>query len=472
MNTLYWHDYETWGEVPAADKPCQFAGLRTDENLNVIGEPLVFYCKPAADVLPKPIACLITGITPQQALAEGVSEHEFIATIHEELAKPGTCGVGYNTLRFDDEVTRYALYRNFYDPYEREWQNGNSRWDIIDMVRLVYALRPEGIEWPLHESGKPSFKLEHLCAINGLMHESAHDALSDVQATIALAKLIRERQPKLYDYVYTLRQKNRAKAMLDLENRKPVLYISSMFPAEQGCAAIIAPIAVHPVNKNAVIAFDLSVDPEPLAQMGVEQIRERLFTRREDLPEGVERLPLMLVHVNKCPVLVTPKMVDEAAAKRLKLDPAKVQKNWRRLQQMDIAKKLQQVYKAQEFAPRNDPEQQLYDGFFSPQDKQAMYAIRNATPTELAANKFTFKDKRLPELLFRYRARNFPESLSSEEVQRWQEHCYQRVTSADAGGSITLQDYYQTLDAMRLEAGDERQNKIVAALLEYGDKLL
>ena len=380
MNTLYWHDYETWGEVPALDKPSQFAGVRTDEDLNIVGEPLVFYCKPAADLVPKPEACLVTGITPQQAMAEGVSEYEFIAAIHKELSAPGTCGVGYNTLRFDDEVTRYALYRNFYDPYEREWQNGNSRWDIIDMVRLTYALRPEGIEWPKREDGNPSFKLEHLTAANGLSHAAAHDALSDVHATIDMARLIRRHQPKLYQYAYDLREKNRAKAMLDIENRRPVLHISSMYPSAQGCAAIVAPIAVHPVNKNAIIAYNLSADPEPLSQLGVEQIRERLFTRKDDMPEGMERLPLVLIHINKCPMLITPKMVDGPTAARLSLDPELVQANWRRLQQMDIAQKLQQVYKAQTFDKRTDPEQQLYDGFFSPQDKQAMFAIRNASP--------------------------------------------------------------------------------------------
>jgi exodeoxyribonuclease-1 len=245
-----------------------------------------------------------------------------------------------------------------------------------------------------------------------------------------------------------------------------------MFPAENGCAAIIAPIAVHPINKNAYITFDLSADPEPLAQLGVDQIRERLFTRQADLPEGVTRLPLKLVHINKCPVLVTPKMVDGKTAERLNLDPAKVHENWQRLRQMDIEKKLQQVYKAQEFAPRTDPEQQLYDGFFSPQDKQAMFAIRNATAQELATNTFTFKDKRLPELLFRYRARNFPESLTNEEMQRWQAYCFQRVTDEAAGGSITLQDYYQRLDEVRLEKQDEKTTRIVQALLEYGDKLV
>ncbi|MFT7661707.1 MAG: exodeoxyribonuclease-1, partial [Gammaproteobacteria bacterium] len=200
-NTFYWHDYETFGVDPSKDRPSQFAGLRTDEDLNPVGEPLVIYCQPQKDILPAPQACLITGITPQLAMEKGLLEPQFIEAIHRQLSVPGTCGVGYNSIRFDDEVTRYALYRNFFDPYQREWKNGNSRWDIMDMLRLTRALRPEGIEWPDHEPGRPSFKLEHLTAANGLAHEAAHDALSDVTATIAVAKLVKDKQPRLFDYV-------------------------------------------------------------------------------------------------------------------------------------------------------------------------------------------------------------------------------------------------------------------------------
>jgi len=191
-NTFYWHDYETFGVDPAKDRPSQFAGLRTDEELNPIGDPLVIYCQPQRDILPSAQACLITGITPQLAMEKGIPEPEFIHAIHRELSLPGTCGVGYNSIRFDDEVTRYALYRNFFDPYQREWKNGNSRWDILDMLRLTRALRPEGIEWTDHEPGRPSFRLEHLTAANGIAHEAAHDALSDVTATIAMAKLVKQ----------------------------------------------------------------------------------------------------------------------------------------------------------------------------------------------------------------------------------------------------------------------------------------
>jgi len=203
--TFYWHDYETFGVRPAKDRPSQFAGIRTDDDLNIIGEPLVVFCKPIPDVLPAPMACILTGITPQHALENGICESEFIARIHNEMSLKDTCSVGYNSLRFDDEITRYTLYRNFFDPYAREWQNGCSRWDIIDLVRMTYALRPEGIEWPLNEKGYPSFRLELLTQANRILHEDAHDALSDVHATIGLAKLIKQKQPKLFEWLLKTR---------------------------------------------------------------------------------------------------------------------------------------------------------------------------------------------------------------------------------------------------------------------------
>ena len=239
VNTLYWHDYETFGIDPARDCPSQFAGIRTNESLEVIGEPLRLYCRPPLDRLPSPMASLVTGITPQNALDKGVPERTFIEQIHRELSVPGTCGVGYNSIRFDDEVTRHTLYRNFYDPYEREWKQGNSRWDIIDMVRLARALRPDGIKWPDYDDGSPCFKLEQLTQANGISHESAHDALSDVMATIAMARLVREKQPQLYQYVYEHRLKHKVAELINLNHRKPFLHVSGKLPRENGYTALM-----------------------------------------------------------------------------------------------------------------------------------------------------------------------------------------------------------------------------------------
>ena len=478
MNTtLYWHDYETTGATPARDRPSQFAGVRTDEALNIIGDPLVLYCKPSRDVLPHPIASLVTGITPQRQESEGVPEPEFIARIHRELSQPGTCGVGYNSIRFDDEVTRYTLYRNFYDSYEREWKNHNSRWDIIDMMRLARALRPEGIEWPNYDDGSPCFKLEELTAANGLSHEAAHDAFSDVLATIALAKLVREKQPKLYQYLYQNRGKQQVAGLVDVIHRKPFLHVSSKLPRENGYVGLMMPLVQHPVNKNAVLCFNLMGDAQALADLSTEQIIERVFTSADELPEGVERLPLKAVHLNKCPVVTTPKLLDQEVAQRLLIDVRQCEQNWQFLLDQftshpSLANKIASVFENQSFEPATDPELQLYDGFLPNQDKPLLEQVRQADGDSLASNSLQFQDKRYQELLFRYRARNFPESLSAEEQNRWEELRFQRLTNP-AEGYLTLDQYTTELEQHLNDPEiNERDKAILMALVEWGDEIL
>lgn len=466
MQTFYWHDYETWGVSPSRDRPCQFAGIRTDLDFNIIGEPLMLYCQPPPDLLPQPEACMITGIAPQLAQAEGVPEHAFIAAIHAELSQPGTCGVGYNSLRFDDEVTRFALYRNFYDAYAREWQNGNSRWDLIDMVRACRALRPNGIEWPNREDGSPSFKLEHLTAANGLQHEAAHDALSDVYATIAVARLIKQRQPKLFDYLFKLRSKHEVSAQLDIAGKKPVLHISGMFPAERGCAALVMPLAQHPVNANEVICYDLSVDPQPLLDLDAEQVRARLFTPSAEL-DG-PRIPLKTIRANRCPVVATAKLLDPATAARLHIDLAACARHEQLLRAApQLAAKLREVFTAPERAPITDPEQMLYSGgFFSDADRNAMLKVRQADGAALARARFAFKDERLYDLLFRYRARNFPDSLSPAEQREWAQFCRRRLTDPAAGASIVLDDYTRQLQTLAAQTPEDSPRRQLLAQLE------
>lgn len=248
--TFYVHDYETFGQRPALDRPAQFAGVRTDLDFNLVEEPLVIYCKPADDYLPQPEAVMITGITPQHALANGVNEAEFSRQIHQAFSVPGTCILGYNNIRFDDEVSRNIFYRNFYDPYAYSWQGGNSRWDLLDVMRACYALRPEGIVWPENDDGLPSFKLEHLTKANGVEHLQAHDAMSDVYATIAMAKLVKQAQPRLFDYLYQHRSKHKINALIDIAEMTPLVHVSGMFGAARGNTSWVAPLAWHPENKK------------------------------------------------------------------------------------------------------------------------------------------------------------------------------------------------------------------------------
>lgn len=434
-SSIFWHDYETTGINPRCDRPLQVAGLRTDFDLNEIDEPISLYCRPSDDILPHPAACLVTGITPQLLAEQGLCEAEFMTRVHAQLAQPGTCGAGYNTLRFDDEVTRYSLYRNFFDPYAREWQGGNSRWDLIDIVRTAYALRPEGIEWP-QQDGRTSLRLELLSKANGIDHGHAHEALSDVRATIALARLIRQKQPKLYDWLFQLRSKH--KVMEQIRLLQPLVHISGRFSAARNYLGVVLPLAWHPRNRNALIVCDLHQETLPLLRESAEVLRQRLYTRHDELAEGELPVPLKLVQINRCPVVAPLSVLRPVDQQRLGLDLTLLQSRGEQLanQQAQWQEKLEHIYGKDEFAPSEDPEQQLYEGFIGDRDRRLCEQVRALEPAQLSHGQWMFDDPRLPELLFRYRARNFPETLTGEERQRWYGFCQQRLSEPQWGRRI------------------------------------
>ncbi|MGR8935700.1 MAG: exodeoxyribonuclease I [Gammaproteobacteria bacterium] len=447
LPTLYWHDYETFGADPRRDRPAQFAGIRTDGEFNAIGEPLVVYCKLSDDYLPHPEACLLTGITPQLVNEKGLCEAEFVAVIHRQMAQAGTCTLGYNTLRFDDEVTRNLLYRNFYDPYAREWQNGNSRWDLIDWVRTARALRPEGIVWPDHEDGRPSFKLEDLTAANGIEHSGAHDALADVRATIELAKLLKNAQPKLYRFLFEGRGKQAVLEGLKLGSMTPVLHVSGMYPSLKGNLAVVLPLCKHPTNNNGVLVYDLSVDPEPLLSLNADAVRQRLFTANTDLPEAMDRIPLKTVHINKCPVIVPISALREQDLQRWAVDLPSCRRHAAAITtSAGLGDKLREVFK-HTFEPENDPDFMLYSGgFFAPDDKRIMENIRSMPPQQLAEFRPRFIDARLPEMFFRYCARNYPEILDDTQRNDWKAFCVKRLTDKHGGAGPAMEEYLQLLE--------------------------
>ncbi|KIY40004.1 exonuclease I [Pseudomonas sp. 10-1B] len=460
-SSIFWHDYETTGINPRCDRPLQVAGVRTDFDLNEIDEPISLYCRPSDDILPHPAACLVTGITPQLLAEQGLCEAEFMTRVHAQLARPGTCGAGYNTLRFDDEVTRYSLYRNFFDPYAREWQGGNSRWDLIDIVRTAYALRPDGIQWP-QQDGRTSLRLELLSQANGIDHGHAHEALSDVRATIALARLIRQKQPKLYDWLFQLRSKH--KVMEQIRLLQPLVHISGRFSAARNYLGVVLPLAWHPRNRNALIVCDLHQETLPLLWESAEVLRQRLYTRHEELAEGELPVPLKLVQINRCPVLAPLSVLRPVDQQRLGLDLTLLQSRGEQLanQQAQWQEKLEHIYGKEDFTPSEDPEQQLYDGFLGDRDRRLCEQVRTLEPAQLGHGHWMFDDPRLPELLFRYRARNFPETLNSEERQRWYGFCQQRLSDPQWGAPNTLGDFEQARQ-QAWQATDEAGRRVLEA---------
>ena len=468
--SFFWHDYETFGRVPRRDRPAQFAGVRTDAELNEIDAAVMHYCKPTPDYLPDPESCLLTGILPQQCLAEGLPEPEFAAVIEGQLARPGTVGVGYNTIRFDDEVTRHLLWRNLMDPYAREYKNECGRWDLLDTVRCMYALRPEGIEWPKHEDGRPSFKLEQLTAANGLSHEAAHDALSDVRATIALARLVRRSQPRLWDFCLRLRSKQAVWAEIGVG--RPFLHVSGMYSPERGCIAVVWPLAPHPTNKNELIVWDLSEDPAELFGLNAAAIRERLFTRTDDLPEGMKRLPLKSIHVNKSPVVVgSLKTLSPAMAERWAIDLGVVDRHAQACAQhgAGMAGIWPDVFARPAPEQAFDVDEDLSGGFIGPTDRQRLDRLRQLPAGDPAWGRASFDDRRLEELVFRYRGRHHPETLNEAEQERWAQHCAARLHDG-AGGALTLSAFFDRLDTLA-EAADERGQGILGALYDYAEQI-
>ncbi len=480
-DSIFWHDYETYGANPKTDRPCQFAGIRTDFELNVIGEPLSLYCQPSDDYLPNPEACLVTRITPQIAAHEGVSEFEFISTINQAFSQPGTCVAGYNNIRFDDEVTRYALYRNLFDPYAREWQNGNSRWDLIDLTRLIYVLQPDAIRWPRRKDGAPSFRLEELAGANGIGHTQAHDAMSDVYATIDLARLLKQQCPDLYDFVFKHRLKRNIQQLLQDNANKPLLHVSARYPASIGACAVVYPLAKHPVNNNGVIVFDLRQSPELLFSKTVEEIRQAVFTSREDLPEGVVRIGLKTVHTNKCPVLTPTSMMANLSAEhlaRLQLSGPVLREHIQYLRSNpSLEEKIQQVFDdtaLTEGSNESDPEFMLYSGgFFDDHDKRMMTQFRELLANGASPAGLNFHDDRLPELVFRLKARNFPHLLEEDEYERWERHKRTRLLSSPYPGLLGFAAFFSRLEEL---AGQpqmtEKDRHILKELKYFGESIV
>lgn len=468
-NSLYWYDYETFGLNPSRDHISQFAGIRTNENLEIVGEPLVMYCHPPSHRLPSPESCIVTGITPQICLEQGIPEKEFIDKIHRELSYPETCGVGYNNIGFDDEFTRYCLYRNFYDPYAREHQNGNSRWDILNLLRLTWALRPDGINWPVKDDGSPCFKLTSLTEANGIAHESAHDALSDVIATINVAKLIMSKQPKLYDYVYKHRLKKEVKNSIDVNKKRPFFHVSGKLGKENCYSSLMMPIAINPRNNNSIICFNLMGDPQPLIDFSAEELYEHLFIHKSQK----QKISLYTIETNKCPIILTPNLIDDVASNRLNISLEKCEKNLHKILKYDLSEKLKKTYSMRQFEESEYLDRSSHVGFIEAKsDQKLLQQVRNSSSTELADGSINIQDKRYKALLFIYRAVNYPNSLTEIEKETWRNMRNERLTS-EIEDCLSLKDYFLKIDEQLLSMDcSERDRDILLSLKTWGHEII
>ncbi|MBR3230477.1 exodeoxyribonuclease I [Candidatus Saccharibacteria bacterium] len=446
--TFFFYDLETSGLNPRADRIMQFAGQRTDLVLNPIGEPVNILVRLTEDALPSPAAIMVTKITPQQTLREGVSEKEFADLVCEEIFTPNTIAVGYNTIRFDDEFMRALLWRNFYDAYEWEWKDGRSRWDLLDVVRLTRALRPEGINWPVTEEGRPTNRLELLTKLNGLSHEHAHDALSDVFATMAVAKMINEKQPKLFKYLLKMRDKNEVKKLVNLDNKQPFVYVSGRYAAEYNKATVAFPLTSG--RNGNVLVFDLRYDLETLlkrAEASEESVHEGQAGEEKTARSAHGFFPIVKeLCFNKCPAVAPMTVLSEGDGwRKLGLSQEGVEKNLAiLLKHPEFAERVREELEARpEWPKAEEPEMALYEGFLNEPDRVKVAAVRNAEPNRLTDFYPEFDDERLPELLLHYKGRNFPQTLSEHENQKWEAYRRARLERQAPKFLAELERVYQ-----------------------------
>lgn len=476
--SFFFYDLETTGFDAREARVMQFAGQRTDMDLNPIGDPVNLFIKLTPDVLPSPDAILVTGITPQQTLVDGLTEAEFLKIFYDEVVQPDTIFVGFNSIRFDDEFMRFMHYRNFYDPYEWQWQNGCSRWDILDLVRTARALRPEGIKWPFASDGKPTNQLTMLTGINGLDHEKAHDALNDVYATIAITKLVKTKQSALFDNLLKMRKKKEVQTFI--ETGQPFAYTSGRYPGATLHTSIAVMLAKHPQAGSALV-YDLRYDPTLFVKMTVDELTAAWrYTKDPD----VVRLPLKALKYNHCPAIAPPGVIlrDQATVKRLNLNEEQITKNLALLNKnkAEFTKKLLQVVarfdeeRAREQLGLIDNQltvdSRLYEKFIDDSDKQTMRAVRVANPDKLSELVNNFKDDRLKGMLPLYKARNYPKTLTSDERATWDEFCAQKLF--ESGTTSHLAKYFARLADLANSNLTDSQKYLLEELQLYGQSIV
>jgi exodeoxyribonuclease-1 len=451
--TLLWHDYESFGKSGRTCRPAQFAALRTDADLNTIEEPINIYCKPSPDFVPSPMASLVTGITPQHAFQLGSNESDFIKSIQQQISRHGTCTVGYNNIKFDDELTRQLLYRNFYDPYAHTYLNNCSRWDIIGVARFAAALRPDGIVWPRDElePHKPSFSLSKITEANNIQHDNAHDAMFDVLATINFAKLLKSQQPRLYEHAFSLRLKNTASTLV--KPGQPILHVATHYSPENQYCALVIPIFNNPRDRNAWFTLNLTTD--------ISQILDTDDLKNLNIPFYGR------IKINASPMIAETKNLRPQDYERLNINKNTCEQSYRLYQKFahQFNQKIKQFVEQKiDYPPEQDVDFQLYDGsFFSDHDKKQMDIIRSLAPHQLDSHSFDFQDARLPEMLFRYKARNWPDILNEADQKRW-------TTFIESRWSEQAKiEYTKEIGTLKNNAqfSDERSQEILTEMLDY-----
>jgi exodeoxyribonuclease I len=202
MNQTYlFYDIETTGLHNCFDQILQFAAIRTDLQLNEL-ERHSIWVRLRPDVMPAPRAILTHQISLTHLAQVGSCEYEAVKQIHGLVNTPGTISLGYNSLDFDDDFLRFSFYRNLLPPYTHQYANGCGRMDLFPFTVIYFLYHKNALAtWPTKPTGGSSLRLEDLSRANDLAADNAHDAMTDVEATLALARRFYASHLQSWEYI-------------------------------------------------------------------------------------------------------------------------------------------------------------------------------------------------------------------------------------------------------------------------------
>jgi exodeoxyribonuclease-1 len=342
---------------------------------------------------------------------------------------------------------------------------------------MTRALRPDGIKWPFTDDGKPVNRLELLTAANKIEHIGAHDALADVKATISVAKLIKDKQPKLFSYLLSIRNKKQVAPIV--ESNEPFIYTSGRISSEYLNTSPFVNLAKNSDAGSAVV-YDLRFDPEELIDLSVDELIDKWkYVPNQPSPDK----PFKTIKYNHAPAISPMGVLDDASLKRLSINLEEVKKNLAKLNKIkpEFSKKISEVINAmdnnrekeikakQSDAPYN-PDNMLYDGFFGDGDNHLFEQIHNAKPDQINEAGKDLKDRRLVEMLPLYKARNYPKSLSAEEMETWEYYCSEKLTGGNESSPLAY--YFAKLDELSQKKMTKDQSFLIEELKLYGQSLL
>jgi exodeoxyribonuclease-1 len=460
--TFVFYDTETTGTDTAFDQILQFGAIRTDDDLNET-DRFEIRCRLLPHVVPAPMALKVTGIDLKVLMDPALPSHyEAIRQVYAKLSDwSPSVFVGFNSISFDENLLRQAFYQTLQPIYLTN-TSGNTRADMLRIAHAVAAYAPNAIAIPLEDSGKQVFKLDQLSPANGFDHENAHDAMGDVEATIHLAKLIRDRAPEVWGRMMQLSRKQDTANILKEEE---ILCLTQYFGG-RAHNRYVTQCGADPTYDASRAVFDLNQDPEPYLDMTI-----------EELVHEMNKSPAVIraVRTNAQPILM-PYTEAPGALREVSLPIEGLGERARMIAtNADFRRRVGEAL-ANRY-PEKDPsphvEQQIYDGFASSGDQVLMHRFHDVPWEDRLGVAMEMADLRMRRIAQRLIYFERPEVLPEKTRAALGHEIHSRLnTHDDVLPWRTVADAQQELDELRSGDVDGSLLEFVSDLEEFLGELL